>query len=207
MNVQPFTTIHLFRHPGLARNVAALCAAILMAGCQMLPGSGGAGEKAAPPVAALGQFKEALEAQRAERWPDAEREYGQMLERYPYLSGPALNLALIYAQTGRPQLAEESFRRALTINADNTVAGDQYGVWLREQGRFGEAEAMYLQTLARDDACASAHLNLAILYDLYLENLPQALQHYQRYLELQGGEESPVQGWVIDLQRRIQKAG
>ena len=50
------------------------------------------------------------------------------------------------------------------------------------------------------------HLNLAILYDLYMGKLPQALEHYQRYLELTSDEKSPVKGWVADLQRRM-KAG
>lgn len=183
---------------------------LLLAGCQALPGIGGGTAATAPatvPAAADSQFRAALDAQRDERWADAEREHAQLLERYPYLSGPALNLALICARTNRPQQAEEYFRRALQINPDNVAAGDQYGVWLRLQGRFAEAETVYLQALARNGDYADAHLNLAILYDLYLEKLPQALEHYQRYLALRGDEKSPVTGWVADLQRRLQKTG
>lgn len=182
-----------------------------LSACQSvsLPGFGAA-QAVAPkelPAAAQSQFETALAAQRAQQWPDAERQFSQLLEKYPYLSGPALNLALIYAQTQRPQLAEEYFKRALQINPVNSTAGDQYGVWLRGQGRFADAEAMYLETLARNADYADTHLNLAILYDIYLGKLPQALEHYQRYLELRGEDASPVQGWVADLQRRMQSAG
>lgn len=189
--------------------MALSCVLLSLAACQSMPGLGGGNAVAAKdvPAVAQNQFATALTAQRAQQWSDAEREYSQMLERYPGLSGPALNLALIYTQTQRPQLAEDAFKRALQINPDNVVAGDQYGAWLRTQGRFADAEAVYLQTLARNGDYADAHLNLAILYDLYLAKMPQALEHYQRYLELHGEEPSPVSGYVADLQRRLQKAG
>jgi tetratricopeptide (TPR) repeat protein len=185
-------------------------AALLASGCQMasLPGLGGASAAPSePPVAARAQFESALAAQRAEQWPEAERQFAQMLEKYPYLSGPALNLASIYAQTQRPQLAEEHYQSALRINPDNFAAGVQYGVWLRKQGRFADAEAVYLKTLERNPDYADAHLNLAILYDLYLGRLAPALEHYQHYLAASGATDSPVQGWVADLERRLQRGG
>lgn len=181
----------------------------------MLPGSsanGAAAKNAAAgpqeiPAAVQAQFDSAIAAQNAQQWPAAEQGYKQLLEKNPQLSGPALNLALIYAQTERPQLADEFFQRALQINPNNNVAANQYGVWLRSQGRFDDAERIYLQTLAGHPDSADTHLNLAILYDLYLRKLPQALEHYQRYLELNNDEKSPVHGWVADLQRRMQSAG
>lgn len=182
---------------------------LLAGGCQSvsLPGFGADGDASQVPAAARAQFEAALAAQRAQQWPEAERQFNQLLEKYPYLSGPALNLALISAQTQRPQQAEDYFRRALRINPGNAEAGVQYGVWLRTQGRFSEAETIYLQTLERSPDNADAHLNLAILYDLYLGRLQPALDHYQRYLTISGGADSPVQGWVADLQRRLQSGG
>jgi Tfp pilus assembly protein PilF len=159
------------------------------------------------PAAAQALFDAAQLAQKNQQWPEAERQYTQLLEKYPQLSGAALNLALIYAQTQRPQLAEENFKHALQINPDNSAAGDQYGVWLRTQGRFVDAETAYLQTLTRHPEYAPAHLNLAILYDIYLGKPAPALEHYQRYLELNNDEQSPVRAWVADLQRRLQRAG
>lgn len=158
------------------------------------------------PAAVQAAFDSAVTAQRAQQWPEAERQFKQLAEKYPQLSGPQLNLALLYAQTQRPQQAEESFKRTLQINPTNLNAYDQYGVWLRSQGRFPEAEAIYQQALARDPNRAQAHLDLAILYDLYMGKLAQAMEHYQRYLELAGDEKSPVNSWVADLQRRM-KAG
>lgn len=185
-------------------------AALLLSACQFVPTAKDSAKPAALqdiPPAAQAAFDSALTAQRAQQWPQAEQQLQQLADKYPQLSGPSLNLALIYAQTGRPQLAEEAFKRALQINPANLDACDQYGIWLRGQGRFAEAEAIYSQALARDPARASTQLDLAILYDLYLGKLPQALEHYQRYLELTADEKSPVHGWVADLQRRLKAAG
>lgn len=195
---------------GRVRTSLVIAALLALGGCQSLSVPGFGGSDAAPkeiPAATRAQFEAALAAQRAGNWGEAESQYAQLLERNPHLSGPALNLALIYAQTQRPQQAEEYFQRALKINPDNAMADDQYGVWLRAQGRLKEAETMYLQAIARNADYADAHLNLAILYDIYLGRLPEALEHYQRYAALKGDEQGPVQGWITDLQRRLQKAG
>jgi len=199
----------------LSRRSLLLCGALLLSACQMISGSGGADTNAKKTAAGTqevttavqAQFDAAVAAQNAQQWPQAEQQYKQLLEKYPQLSGPALNLALIYAQTERPQLADEYFQRASQINPNNVVAANQYGVWLRGQGRFDDAERIYLQILGTHPDSADTHLNLAILYDLYLRKLPQALEHYQRYLELVNDEKSPVHGWVADLQRRLQSAG
>jgi tetratricopeptide (TPR) repeat protein len=196
---------------GIRLRPLLLAGVMLASGCQMasLPGFDGASAKAPQeiPAAARAQFEAAVAMQRAGQLPEAEQQFNQLLEKYPYLSGPALNLALICAQTQRPQPAEDYFRRALRINPDNVAAAVQYGVWLRTQGRFVDSEAAYLQALEHNPDYADAHLNLAILYDLYLGRLAPALEHYQRYLALNAAEDSPVHGWVADLQRRLQSGG
>jgi Tfp pilus assembly protein PilF len=188
---------------------ATLMLLLLLTACQSVSGKKETAKADVPaevPAAAQAAFDNALTAQRAQQWPEAERQLKQLAEKYPQLSGPHLNLALLYAQTQRPQLAEESFKRALQINPNNIGAYNQYGIWLRTQARFADAEAQYRQALTKNPNSAETHLDLAILYDLYLGKLPQALEHYLRYLELAGDEKSPVHSWVADLQRRM-KAG
>lgn len=158
------------------------------------------------PAAAQTLFDSAVAAQREQNWDQAEQQLKQLCEKYQQLSGPHLNLALLYAQTQRPQLVEAEFKQALQINPKNIAAYDQYGIWLRDQTRMQEAEAIYLQALERAPDHADTHLDLGILYDLYMGKLPQALEQYQRYLELTNDEKSPVHGWVVDLQRRLKSA-
>ncbi len=60
----------------------------------------------------------------------------------------AYNLrGLIYASLGEERLAEESFRRALQINARDADVMQNFGWYLCQQKRFAEADAMFLQAL------------------------------------------------------------
>ena len=53
-----------------------------------------------------------------------------------------------------------------------------------------------------DPNYAYAHLNIAILYDLYVSEPERALSHYQRYRELEPKEAATVTKWIADLQQR-----
>ena len=61
----------------------------------------------------------------------------------------AYNLrGLIYASLGDDNLAEESFRRALQIDPRDADAMQNFGWYLCQRNRFGEADAMFRQALA-----------------------------------------------------------
>jgi len=65
------------------------------------------------------------------------------------LYGEAFNLrGLIYSNLGDKTLAEESFKRALQLNARDADAMHNYGWFLCQQQRYGEANAMFGQALA-----------------------------------------------------------
>ena len=196
----------LFQRGGIHWAVIFFCT-IVVSACQISQ-SKPAQKKSAQeiPAAAQALFDSATAAQREQHWDQAEQQLKQLCEKYPQLSGPHLNLALIYAQTQRSEQAEAEFKSALQANPNNIAAYDQYGIWLRGQARLPEAEVIYRQALQRAPDHADTHLDLGILYDLYMGKLPQALAQYQRYLELSNDEKSPVHGWVVDLQRRLKSA-
>ena len=61
----------------------------------------------------------------------------------------AFNLrGLIYASLGDERLAEESFRRALQLDARDADSMQNYAWYLCQQKRFGEANQMFEQALA-----------------------------------------------------------
>jgi len=64
--------------------------------------------------------------------------------------GPAWNLrGLIYASMGEPRLAEESFQRALQINANDADAMHNYGWFLCRERRPAEADQQFNRALAQ----------------------------------------------------------
>ena len=75
-------------------------------------------------------------------------------------------------------------------------------IYLREHGRFPEAEAQYLQALAVRENHADTHRNIGVLYDLYLGDRERALQHFYRYQALSDEDTRRVSGWIADLERQ-----
>jgi hypothetical protein len=47
-----------------------------------------------------------------------------------------------------------------------------------------------------------AHYNLGVLNELYLQRLDVALQHFEAYQQIVGGDKQ-VEKWIADLTRRV----
>ena len=113
------------------------------------------------------------------------------------------NLGLAYFKLQQPKLAEQAFKQAIASNKKDAVAHNHLGILQRQKGQFKEARTHYQRSLAIDSDYASAHLNLGILFDIYLQDLKQALRHYQKYQALVSEEDTQVAGWIVDIQRRL----
>lgn len=161
-------------------------------------------ERQPVPADAQRSFHRAQALIEAQDWQGALLELHSLAESYPQLSGPCLDLAQVYQQLGDADLADQWFQQTIANNDRNISAYNEYGVFLRRQGRFDKAEAIYLQALEQWEASADTHRNIGILYDLYVGKPEQALQHYHRYQALTGDRDREVAGWIADLERRQQ---
>ena len=106
-------------------------------------------------------------------------------------------------QQGDLEAADRLFGEMLAKGARSTKSLNHYAVFLREQWRIDEAEAMYQRALATSPKDAATHWNIGILYELYRGDYAQALEHYQRYQQYAQEPDRRVAAWVADLQRRI----
>lgn len=129
----------------------------------------------------------------------------KMRQDYPKLSGPAVNLALLYWKQKNYAQAQTAFEQAQGINKYNPDAYTQYAIMLREQGKFTEAEAQYLKALAVWPHNYQAHRDLGVLYDLYLVQPEKALQHFTLCDQLSAEPNKEIKGWIIELNRRLNK--
>jgi len=113
------------------------------------------------------------------------------------------NLGLAYLKLQQPELAEQAFKQAIAGDNKDAVAHNHLGVLQRQKGEFNEARDRYRRAIEIDSDYASAHLNLGILFDIYLQDLKQALRHYQKYQSLISEEDTQVNGWIVDIERRL----
>ncbi len=152
---------------------------------------------------AIGRFNFSKSAMAQSSWEIAQEGLLTLVEDFPELSGPCLNLALVYQHANDNRHAEYWFRQSIARNKNNMLAYNQYAIFLRALGRFEQAQETYLQALSVFEADADTHFNLGILYDLYRGDKKAALQHFNRYQELHTTEDRVVAGWIADLQRQL----
>lgn len=194
-----------------------LLAALLMgmAGCLMALAPSQAAEPPGPPTAAaLPTVAPELEAVRLDyeialatvQSGDLEGAavmLREIVERAPAAVTPLASLAIVQVRLGHLDAAQKSLQDAIAKQPEAALY-NELGIVQRQQGHFAEARQSYQQALALDERFARAHLNLAILCDLYLGELPTAMEHYRRFQELSGeGDKSQVANWIGDLERRL----
>ena len=155
------------------------------------------------PSEARKRFQAASVALAASDWSQAEQHLLWLTTHHAKFSGPWLNLALVYSELKQIDKAVAAFEQAIAANSQNVYAYNQYAIFLRGQGNFAEAEKQYQQALRVWPDYPEGHLNLAILYDLYMGQLTPALQHYQSYQALQQQPDRQVAGWIVDAERRL----
>ena len=85
----------------------------------------------------------------------------------------------------------------------DAVAYNHLGILQRRKGQFEEALMAYQRAIEIDVKYARAHLNLGILFDLYLQDLEKALAQYRVYQTLTDEQDKQVAGWIVDIERRL----
>lgn len=99
-----------------------------------------------------------------------------------------------------PVLQEGLKQRPAEIAAVNLTA-----ICQRTLGQFAEAEKTYQQGLLVAPDNDKLHMNIGVLYDLYLFRPDLALGHYRRFQSLQKTPDARVAGWIALLERMDSK--
>lgn len=150
----------------------------------------------------LNDYQRAVTLMKANQLDDAYTLFEELQTKAPQLAGPALNQALIQIQKQNYKEADVLLQKAIAANGKNPFAYNLQGFVYRQLGQFSKSRAAYEQALSLSPNYAKAHFNLGVLADLYLQDLPLALKHYEAYQGTQTTPDTTVAKWVIDLQKR-----
>jgi tetratricopeptide (TPR) repeat protein len=148
-------------------------------------------------------YQAALAAMQNNQDANAEGLLTAVIKAHPEFVEARTNLGIVLFRLGRYPRAEEELKRVIVDDPKNMVAYNYLGLVYRINGQFPQSKIMYMQALSINANYANAQLNLGILYDLYLRELPKAMESYQLYQKLQPTEDKEVAKWIADLKRRI----
>ncbi len=123
----------------------------------------------------------------------------------PGIPGVHLNLALLYYHLKNFKRSRSELDSVFKVSKNNELAYNLSGSLYRQAGKFVLAKNAYSRALKLVPDYADAHLNIAILFDIYLQYWIDAKQHYLRYLDLSNNNTKQVKLWLQDLELRMSK--
>ena len=149
------------------------------------------------------RFNEALKLMKDKQAKEAYDAFLKLAKDFPEFSGPLTDLAILQSNAKQRAPAILNFQKALKDNPQNFVAQNWLGTLQREAGDYAAAEAAYRGAIAIKADYAAAHLNLGVLYDVYLKQPQAALVEYREYQRIAGSGKLIVSAWIRDLEDRL----
>lgn len=148
------------------------------------------------------RYIEARRAYRSRDYQQAEQILKQLIAENPDLSGPLVLLGDVATDQGQLAEAVEHYVAAIKVNPINFNAWLRLAKAQRMQGHFKHAQNTYAMALRKWPDGPELHLNLGVLYDLYLNEPLKAQAHMEAYQLLSGDRSGEVVAWLEEIRSR-----
>ena len=187
---------------------ASLLLVLLLNGCSgpTTPQPGPTTEKQPEtPVTEQGSdlYLQGIEALAIKDFDSAASIFKRFNSQYTAKSGGHANLALISLKQGDIENATISADQAIELNPNNAAAHNLKGLINLEQGKIKTARDNFRTAIDIKPDYSNAHYNLALVYDIYLQDIAKAIEHYSRYLALTTEKDPGTQDWVDYLKSQL----
>jgi len=152
------------------------------------------------------EYKKALTLLNHDKLDAAREIFQQFKSDRPELAGPYANLAIIALKNNKPEKALELVKLALSKNPNLAHALNLLAYLEQVSGEIKLAEKHYKEAIKNKNDYAIAHYNIALLYDVYLQDIESAIPHYERYMELINNEDKNTADWLEQIKRTKDKS-
>ncbi len=129
----------------------------------------------------------------------------KLTDAHPGNLGLWINLANAAYQNNHLDLAEKALNHAQPLQPNVAEYYNISGLVAVARGKYKEAEKHYIAALKLNDNEANAHYNLALLYDVFFQDIRNAIPHYERYLALINQADEETANWLEELKLNVNK--
>ena len=150
----------------------------------------------------IAKYIEATRATKHKQYGQAEVVLQELTVEDKNLSGPWVLLGDIATEQNNHDKAIIQYQKAIELNDKNINAHLRLAKSQRMKGEFLKAQNTYAKLLGLWRDCPEAHLNLAVLYDVFLNHPLRAQKHMEAYQYLTGGEDINAAKWLAEIQQR-----
>lgn len=152
----------------------------------------------------LTTYKNAIIALNENELEKAEKLFIEMSILQPEIAGSWANLALINAKKGDVKEAQRYVEIALSKNPNMAQSWNLSGYLALQDGKIKSAQQHYQRAIEINPSYALAHYNLALLYDIYLQDVANAVQHYEQYLSHSTEKDQKTKDWLEGLKASLE---
>lgn len=186
--------------------VCLLVIPVFLWGCQSSPSKGGANKAQLSSLSASEKksYDQALAHLANAKFKPAEKQLAQLVESRPNVAELWLNLALSQYHQQSYEQSGKTLKALLARFGEVAEAHNLAGLVAVNSGEFSQAEKHYQNALKLKPSYENALYNMALLQDVYLQNIPAAVAHYDRYLAARP-DDLDTKNWTEGLRMSLER--
>ncbi|VAW68057.1 hypothetical protein MNBD_GAMMA09-2392 [hydrothermal vent metagenome] len=139
-------------------------------------------------------------------YPKAKKIFDEFIRNRPEMAGAYSNLALLHFKKNEYAESLKLVNKAIELNPEQAQAYNLRGQIYIINGNINKAKDDYLKAVKIKPAYKNAQYNLALLYDIYLQEIELAIKHYEIYMKLIKKPDDATKEWIQHLKGTLKNA-
>ena len=145
------------------------------------------------------RYRDAITALNNKDFSTAQSILSEFIRNKPKLAGAYSNLALLHLKKQEYDKSLQMANKAIELNPKQAQAYNLRGQVYVNLGKIHDAKKDYAKSIELKPAYLNAQYNLALLYDIYLQEIDLAIKHYEIYMSLLKTPDVATKEWIDHL--------
>ncbi|MCW8935136.1 MAG: tetratricopeptide repeat protein [Gammaproteobacteria bacterium] len=146
------------------------------------------------------KYRDGITALHNDDLSKAQRIFNEFIRNNPNLAGAYTNLALVHFKKKEYEKSLKQANKALELNPKQAQAHNLRAQLYVIDGKIHKAKDDYIKAIEVKPDYINAQYNLALLYDIYLQEISLAIKHYKIYMSLLKKPDETTKEWITHLQ-------